>query len=113
MVVTTFTPTIERVYQPTLISYCVFMGFMLTIVTVASIMKSRGMESILTQIFAYQNHWNKLLNTNRPKKAVKSIDGVRALSMMWVMLAHLYIQVATTNDRNGFSSIHCRTQTFE
>ena len=108
MIVTTFTSRLERVYRPTLVSYCVFMGSMLVIVTLASIMKSKEMENTLTKIFAYQNHWNKLLNTKRPEKAVKSIDGVRALSMMWVMLAHLYIQVATTNDRNGSSFANVR-----
>ena len=37
--------------------------------------------------------WKRLISTKRPKKAVKSVHGVRALSMMWVMIYHLWSQV--------------------
>ena len=93
-----FTPVMDRVYKPTLIGYCCFMGFMILAILVASILLRNGSKNLFTDIFAYQNHWAKLLNMKRPSKAVKSIDGVRAISMSWVMIAHLYTQLAVLGD---------------
>ena len=98
MQIETFASVIDRVHKPTLIGYCCFMGFMILAILIASIMFRKGSKNIYTDIFAYQNHWNKLLNMKRPSKAVKSIDGVRAISMSWVMIAHLYTQLATLGD---------------
>ena len=44
-------------------------------------------------IFAYQPHWEKLLSSKRSSKAIKCIDGIRALSIMWVVLGHCWTQL--------------------
>ena len=98
MQVETFVPVIERVYLPTLVSFCCFIGGLIVTISIASIMVKRGSSNTFTDIFAYQKHWNKLINMKRPSKAVKSIDGVRAISMMWVMIAHLYTQIGMLGD---------------
>ena len=94
MIVSTFGPVMERVHMPTFIGYCCFMGCIIANIVIASVLCRVGTTSkymqIFVTIFAYQNHWNKLISTRRPKTAVKSIDGVRAISMMWVMIAHLW-----------------------
>ena len=84
--------------MPTFIGYCCFVGCIIVNIIIASVLHRVGTTNkymqIFVSIYAYQNHWNKLISTSRPKKAVKSIDGVRAISMMWVMIAHLWTQLA-------------------
>ena len=49
--------------------------------------------SLFVAIFAYQPHWEKLLSSKRSSKAIKCIDGIRALSIMWVVLGHCWTQL--------------------
>ena len=91
MDIQTWSAPIDAVNNSTLISYCIFMGVVLACVGVASWMYENGNENLFVTVFAYQKPWDKLTSTKRSKKAIKCIDGIRALSMMWVMVGHLYM----------------------
>ena len=47
--------------------------------------------NLFLAIFAYQPHWEKLISSKRSSKAIKCIDGIRALSIMWVVLGHCWV----------------------
>ena len=59
--------------------------------------------SLFLTIFAYQPHWEKLLSSKRSSKAIKCIDGIRALSIMWVVLCHCWTQL--TNGATNASTV--------
>ena len=66
------------------------MGIILLCVGIASWTYENENENLFVTVFAYQKPWDKLISTKRSQKAIKCIDGIRALSMMWVMIGHLY-----------------------
>ena len=39
-----------------------------------------------------RTHYNRLLNMNRSKKVIKCIDGIRTLSIFWVIIGHTLAQ---------------------
>ena len=91
MDIQTYSDLSERTYLPTTISYLVFMSFTVLCVGLASYLVSKGRQNIFTQTFAYQAPWSKMTQVKRSEKAIKCIDGIRALSMMWVVAGHLYM----------------------
>ena len=63
-------------------------------------------------IFAYQPHWQKLTSSKRSSKAIKCIDGIRALSIMWVMLGHCWTQLSNGAINASTVSYHLMTGTW-
>ena len=39
-------------------------------------------------------HYDKLLTVKRPEKAISCLDGIRSMSIMWVIFGHIASQVA-------------------
>ena len=41
--------------------------------------------------FSLVRNTKAVLNTNAPDRAILSINGIRTISMMWVILGHCYV----------------------
>ena len=79
-------------------SFTLFCGTWSLVVAVASYVDTKNCSKInknfYIRAFSYRTHWNNLVCNKRCTNAITCIDGMRALSLFWIILGHLYLGFA-------------------
>ena len=88
------------------------MYLLLTVdVNISTLLISGTLGKILLSFSVYTNI-TKLLNTNQPAGTLSSINGIRFLSMTWVLLGHSYaLGTSTAGKYSNIKHKDCRRTT--
>ena len=76
-------------------SFALFCGTWCLVVGIASYLNSKNSsklnQNLFIRIFSYQSHWTQLCSTERGENLITCLDGIRALSLFWIILGHLHL----------------------
>jgi len=85
-----FVEPLYRVTKPTIVASAVVLG--LYFLLVLGINCFPKMKNPFLAVFHVPSNYEGLLNTQRPKKAISCLDGIRSLSIWWVVIGHILSQ---------------------
>lgn len=85
-----FVEPLYRVSKPTIIASAVVLG--LYFLFVLGINFFPKMKNSFLAAFHVATNYEGLINTQRPKKAILCLDGIRSLSIWWVVIGHILSQ---------------------
>ena len=62
----------------------------------------------LLAAFHLPTHYQSMVSTSRPAKAIQCIDGIRVLSIWWVLMGHILTQIWSLEDNLAEVSLRLR-----
>ena len=66
----------------------------------------------LLAAFHVPTHYQSMVSTSRPAKAIQCIDGIRVLSIWWVLMGHILTQIWSLEDNLAEVSLRLRDSHF-
>ena len=85
-----FVEPLYRVAKPTIITSSLFLGlYFLFVFVVGSFSPS---SNGILKAFHVPTNYASLVNTKRPEKAILCLDGIRSMSIWWVLIGHMISQ---------------------
>ena len=84
------TPSLYRVTSYNFYLFIIFNSCWILLAAVCScLVKFKKSSSNIIRFFAVQDRIEKLFTIKRSKKAIKCLDGIRSMSITWVIIGHI------------------------